>query len=193
MNESKGSRFFTVVFAILFLAMAVELVLLIRQNRELKKTVAELQARHAAGREDIVTLEEGETVVPLALADLEGSPARVGYDDPGRDSLLLIFSPDCPACEENMARWKELERTNVPEERQLYYISTTGQERTRRFVDEHGLDGPVFVAAAGALAGYKVAYIPTTILVGPGGVVKRVWVGVLSEEDLDELKRHAGA
>ena len=50
----------------------------------------------------------------------------------------------------------------------------------------------MFLAAGDALAGYKVVYIPTTMLIGPGGVVKRVWVGVLSEEALRELQQAPG-
>lgn len=193
MKETKGSRLFTIIFAVLFLAMAVELVLLIRQNRGLKQTIAELQARHASAREEIPTLEEGETVEPLSLIDLDGKPANVGYDDPERDSLLLIFSPDCPACKENMAGWKVVEQADVEQARKLYFISTAGEERTRQFVEEYALDRPVFLAGADALSGYKVAYIPTTLLIGPGGVVKRVWVGVLSEDALEELQQTSGA
>ena len=193
MKENGGNRFFTIVFAVLFLAMAVELVLLIRQNRELKRTVADLQARHASEHDEVDSLQEGEVVAPLSLVDLEGQASEVGYDDPARDSLLLIFSPDCPACQENMTGWRKLEQANAEQERGIYMISTAGEERTKQFVEEYDLDRPVLLAARNDLIGYKVAYIPTTMLIGPGGVVKRVWVGVLSEEDLEELQRVGGA
>jgi len=190
MSETRGNRFFTIVFVVLFVLMAVELVLLIRQNRSLKRTVAELSAGQHQGQ--VPTLEEGETVLPLSLSDLDGQTARVGYDHPGRDSLLLIFSPDCPACKQNMSGWQEIAKHNVAGERDLYFISTAGQARTQQFVAEYGLEGPVLVAQADALTGYKVAYIPTTLLIGPGGVVKRVWVGVMSEEELEELQPSRG-
>jgi peroxiredoxin len=181
----RGGTVFTILLALIFVAMAVEVVLLVRQNRELKQTIAELRA----GGEPVPQLEPGDTVGPLELLTLDGEAARIAYEDPQTETLLLIFSPHCPACQANMTNWKEIEASGG--ERPLYYVSTAGVEETREFSDEHLLNGPVLVGDAEALAEYKVGYIPTTLVVGPGGEVRRIWVGVLEEDTVAELSRPA--
>ncbi len=54
------------------------------------------------------------------------------------------------------------------------------------FAREHALP-EVLIAGKEALARYKLEEIPTTILVGPGGIVKKVWVGVLTPDAVAEL------
>ena len=171
-----------------FVVMAVELVFLARQNRDLKAALSSVHQQLSSMR-TASSLKEGEVVEPLELPTLTGERMRLAYDDPDRETILLVFSPDCPACQENLEGWKRLFAAHDPVREELVYVSTAEREKTADFAAAHALRGPVLVSDAHTMATYKVLEIPATIVVGPGGVVKKVWVGVLSEEAL----RHFGA
>jgi peroxiredoxin len=186
-----ADRLFHVVLTIVFVAMAVEIVLLVRQNRELEATVSELAAR----LESLAAppaLAVGETVSPLELRSLDGSPTEIAYDD-GVDTVLLVFSPDCPACEANIDRWKRLAEANDPTCNRMYWVSTADAERTRPFTERHALPPPVLIGTGEALAAYKVTHVPTTVVVGPGGVVESVWVGALSDDAEADIRGRCNA
>jgi len=182
-ERSAGERRFLWLLSAVFVIMAVELVLLARQNRSLKVVVAALEQQLGVMR-SAASLKAGDVLQPLELPTLSGESMRLAYNDPVRDTILLVFSPDCPACAENLESWSRLQAAHDPDRESLVYVSSAGAEATQAFASDHGLPGPVLVSGAQSLNGYKVNEIPATIRVGPGGVVKRVWVGVLSEEAL---------
>jgi peroxiredoxin len=190
-TRTLGDRLFRIFLVVVFVAMVVELVLLVKQNHELKAQLSDLMA--ASGQQGIVAaLKEGEFVAPLALPSLSGEITEIDYDDPEVATLLLIFSPDCPACKANMDNWRVLEQEGDSGCTRLFYISTADADSTRGFAADHGLLGPVLIAGQEDLAGYKVSHIPTTIVVGPHGVVQRVWVGVMPDGAPDEAVKTCG-
>ena len=183
-----GDRLFGIFLVVVFAVMTVELVLLARQNRQLKTNLSRLQGEMMANRGgEVPSLKIGEVLEPLLLPTLNGEPRRLAYDDPVRNTILLIFSPDCPACQENMSNWKRLQESCDPNRERLFYVSTAEGEKTAEFARDHALPEPVLLSDHEALTRYNVFSIPTTVVVGPGGVVKRVWVGVLPEDALDAL------
>jgi len=183
---------FTVLFAVLFLGMAVELVLLTRQNRALKASLAETQGECAAAQESVApSLRIGDVMEPLTLGSLAGETIELAFDDPRGDVLLLIFSARCPACNENLPNWKRIERIGGPEGPRIYYVSTDEETVAREFAAEHELQKPVLVADSREL--HRVNHIPTTIQIGPEGIVRNVWVGVLPAEALVEIERSTRA
>ena len=184
---TKGpSSAYRILLAVAFVAMAALLVLLIRQNRELKAAMAALQAAADETPEQtpLTLLESGDTVTPLDIRDLDGNPVRVGYDADQGDTVLLVFSPQCPACRQNVPSWNAMQEAHAGDSTTFYSVSGAAPEPTREFVAEAGVRGDVLVANADELRDYKVTHIPTTIVIGPGGIVKRVWVGILPDEAL---------
>ncbi|MDH3283710.1 MAG: TlpA family protein disulfide reductase [Acidobacteriota bacterium] len=181
------SRLFGLILFVMLAVMAVEIVLLIGQNRELKATVGALREQMALGQQAIPSLEEGEVLGPLVATALDGSPATVSYDDLNEDTILLVFSPSCPACNENMANWQKLEDRYPSEDKRLFYVSTAGADETLEFVAAYGIAAPVLLPDDFTMTEYKITHIPTTLVVGPGGAVKEVIVGVLSEKAVAEL------
>ncbi len=183
----RSGRFFGVLLVVILVVMAAEIVLLIKQNRELKAEVGELREQVAHGQQVYPSLEEGEVVGPLAATALDGSPSTISYDAVYEDTILLVFSPSCPACNENMKNWKRLEKRYPNEDKRLFYVSTAGADETRDFVASYGIAAPVLIPEDVSMPGYKISHIPTTLVVAPGGTVKEVIVGVLSEQAVAEL------
>ncbi len=182
-----GQRLLTSFIGLVFLAMAVALIFLAKQNHDLKAALPQLQEELGAARNAAASLKAGEVLEPLELPTLAGEVRRLAYDDPSTDTILLIFSPECPACRDNFDNWKKVEAAHDPRRGGLFYVSTAEPEKTVDFAKNHSLPDPVLLSDPSALAKYKVDEIPMTILVGPGGVVKKVWVGTLSRDALEQL------
>ena len=192
MNATRGNnigeRLFVAFLGLVFLVMAVELILLVRQNRALKAEVARLEGEvAAAGSQAAPWFKTGDLVEPIELTSVEGSVERLGYDDPTSETVLLFFSPDCEACRDNIENWKRLQSSADSRRRRFVYVSTAEPEKTAEFARDHLLQGPILLSTAATLESYRVRGIPATLVVGPGGVVRQAWVGVLSEDALHAL------
>jgi hypothetical protein len=86
-----------------------------------------------------------------------------------------------------MDSWKRLQESANQDRVRLVYVSTENPEKTVVLAKERGLLEPVLLSTGETLAKYKVKAIPTTLVVGPGGVIRQVWVGTLSEDALRTL------
>jgi len=178
------NRYLNAVLVVLVLALVVISGLLIRQNRELKSMLA---AQHADQFEDVPQLELGEVVQGFTLPELDGSPTELDYSQSGSETLLLFFSPDCPACNRNFPNWQEIESAGRRENRRVVFVSTVDEEKTRQYVADKQLRSEVLIGNPDVLARYKIARIPTTVQVDAGGVVSGVWIGVLPEDVVTAL------
>ena len=98
-TPSTGDRFLSSTLMVLTLALIVIALLLARQNHALKARVADLQQEAIESRP---SLKAGEIVAPLSLPSLDGELVEVSYEPGQPETLLLFFSPGCPACMENM-------------------------------------------------------------------------------------------
>ena len=113
-----------------------------------------------------------------------------------RRTLLLIFSVHCPACNQTMPMWEELVR-EVRDTTGLRILGVQtdrpGEGEESELVtaalpfDVYGLD------REGSPAMSRIPYIPATIVVDTAGVVERIWFGIPSTEDLDELRDALGS
>ncbi|MDH3628619.1 MAG: redoxin domain-containing protein [Acidobacteriota bacterium] len=179
---SDHNRILNIALVVMVVALVVISGLLIHQNRQLR---AMLESQYNAELEEIPRLEVGDVVEGFTLPALDGAQTNLDYTD--RETLLLFFSPDCPACKTNFANWQAIEDSDLGDNRRVVFISTVDEERTRQYVADKNLRSEVLVGSPSVLDRYKVARIPTTVQVGPGGVVNGVWIGVLSEAVVAEL------
>ena len=181
--SNRQGWFFNVIIAILVVGVVVVMGLLIMQNRALK---AELAAAHTEG-DDLPHLEVGERLDPVTLSDLDGTETRLAFDTPDTEALLLFFSPECPACDTNFVNWIWIEEAQRHENRRIVFISTVEVEQTQEYIADKELQSDVLVADRSTLDSYKIFQVPTTVLVGPDGVVSGVWAGILPDEVASEL------
>ena len=165
-------------------ALIVVMAMLVLQNRNLKSRLAELESGTATGAAP--RLEVGDTVEGFTLASLEGLDKSLKFSPGDPETLLFFFSPDCPACETNFANWQTIDRS-VDEARRTVFVSTLAEDRTREYLAGKGLRGEVLLGNRDVLDRYKVSLIPTTVQVAAEGVVRGVWVGVLSDSVTEQL------
>jgi len=134
--------------------------------------------------------EVGQSLQPLRWQPLEGEEATLEFASAERESLLLIFTTDCPACSENQEAWRTVHE-QLGDRVDVVGISLSELETTRGYRDARALPFPVGVPVqpeefANSLA---ITGVPMTIRVGPDGRVRGSWSGTLSEQQVSELSR----
>lgn len=169
-----------VVAIVLLAAMDVALLL---QNRKLKQDLA-LRQRH---------LKSGATVPPLRGIDLEGKLEELTFGSDPRETLMLVFSPQCGWCQRNMPNWKAL--VGGIEKRKYRVVAVSSRRdgaaeyaRTHRWTEF-----PVFVEPDPRdAAAYHLEATPQTLLIDSRGVVRRVWLGAFDPDQEKEIEQAFG-
>jgi len=167
--------------AILFLACGLALVL---SNVFLARRLAELR-----GLDDLLNisnkLEPGGVVPPLIGYDLAGKKVTYTYGEDSRDTILLIMSPACHACDENWPKWKQLIQSLDTQSTRLVIANIASSPVTPDYIARHQIDGIPLMAevSAESMQAYRLAYTPQTILVGHDGRVRKVHTGALNDEN----------
>jgi hypothetical protein len=159
-------------------ALAVLTLFLVWQNRNLKDELAELRAPQIPPE----ALQQGDEIVAMNVLDETGNGVTINLRRAGEKTLLLIFSPDCPACAMTLPIWSELFE-DPPASARVFGL--------RLGAALEGAPVPPFTVytpdeAGSGLTG-KIPFIPTTLLLDDRGVVEQVWYGVLEEEQQEEL------
>lgn len=160
-------------------------VALILQNNDLK---ARLALPPPA-----LEVPAGTQVPDLRGVDPEGKQVELAYGKDSRSTLVLVFSPTCPFCDQNWPGWQRvissLDRSAVrPVAVDVTSATTAG------FISLHHLDGmPVLLKVdPRATVDYRFQLTPQTILVDHAGKVEKVWTGVLNDSSLTELQQRVG-
>jgi len=181
-QTSFGKTFQRITGIIVVAFLAVEVILLSTQNRELKNRLAMLLGNGIYG-----SLKAGETVPPFTANDINGNSVEITYDNMNSKTLLLVFSTTCSACERNLPNWSEIASRLKGSSRRVIGISLDAPDSTRQYVLENELQFTVLVPAEKKfLQDYKISYTPQTIVINPQGRVKQIWNGVLDSQQKAE-------
>ena len=177
-KSGRGEKFFSIFLMVACAALAVLVVLLAQQNRRLKTQLSTLLTPQMPPE----ALKEGDILEPLALLDDGGNRVGINFDGLADRTLLLFFSPDCPACREAIPGWSALRNE---------YRSTarvTGIRLGAGIEDAPNLPFAVYTPEDGgqSLAG-KIPFVPATVVLDETGTIERVWYGMLDEEKRGEL------
>jgi peroxiredoxin len=160
------------VVALFAFGLVIVNLLLIQQNHELK-AYANRGTRSLA-------LKEGTAVPSIVGEDLSGNRVLEAYTEDSRQTLLLVFSPSCHVCSENMPNWEKLSRQLDLSRFRLVAMSLK-QEGTKEYVANYDLRNGLILSMVDAKtrAAYELALTPQTILIDATGKVEKVWTGVL--------------
>jgi hypothetical protein len=166
---------------LLVLGLAIVVVLLVRQNADLRQRLVGTPPR---------ILAVGDTVLPLALVTLDGRREVLRYEDPECLALLLVFNTTCPACRENLRTWDTLGAQVDTSRCVVRGVSLHPLEATRAYVGTQSVRFTVSVPEdSTALRSYRPTIIPLSLVVGNGGIVRMVKTGALKPEFVQEILR----
>ena len=172
---SKRIGLYPVALHLALATACVLVVLLARENRRLEKAL--VVSRAAAGG-----IKVGDPLPEVAVTELDGSATALRFDDASRDTVVLVFTTTCSACEQNLGRWLDLHE-QLGERYRFVAIGVDEPQATRAWSEEHGLPFRVVVPVDRRYfpESFGLTGVPQTIVVGADGRVKDVQLGVLPE------------
>jgi len=191
MTENRISFLKSWITAGLILTLCAVNLLLIKQNFDLRKQLAD------RGREMDATansLKVGDVVASLPGTDLDGQPYQLEYKKDGRQRLLLFFSPNCPYCVQQAPLWRDL--LEKVDSSRFTVVGVVGDREDRRAVSAHAEGSgyfktktplPVVFFSTESLGRYKLTATPTTLLINEDGMVEHAWVGKWDEAKAIEV------
>jgi hypothetical protein len=166
-----------------FFGMALLLVnvMLVRQNKKLKVL---------AGRPDrALEIKPGTALPKLEGFDGDGVRHSIDYGQDPRKTVMLVLSPRCYACEENMPNWVAI--VNGLDRRSFRLAAVSLQsEGFNEYASRHGINQvPVLTKIDPKYrVAYNLALTPQTILIDADGKVEKVWTGLLRGEDKQDVE-----
>jgi hypothetical protein len=176
-----NNRAVAVLIFVLGAALVLLNVLLVQQNKKLKVL---------AKRPDrALEVKPGTALPPLEGFDSNGARHSIGYGQDSRKTVLLVLSPLCHACEENMPNWEAIINGLDRRSFQLAAVSLQS-EGFKEYASRHGINQvPVLTKIDPKYrVTYNLALTPQTILIAADGKVEKVWTGVLREEDKKDVE-----
>lgn len=134
-------------------------------------------------------LKRGEHLRAVLLEGLDHGSVPITWSADGRPTVLYVFSPSCVWCKRNIEAAKALARGSSPSYRFIGVSLTL--DGLGEYLGKVNLGFPVYVAGPAAAA-LKLKATPETIIVSPGGVVVKVWLGAYMEGTLADVERTFG-
>jgi peroxiredoxin len=171
--------------ALLVLLVAALLVLnasLIIQNRSLR-------ASGGAGTRSTV-LHPGNIVPSLSGMDIDGKNFTLAYGHDPRKVVILVFSPRCGFCTKNMPNWKAIAQSLDRNSYRIVAVSIV-TEGVKEYVDQQNLtDVPVIAEVdPKSRVSYEMTVTPQTILIDSHGKVEKLWAGLFSPDERNEVEQ----
>ena len=168
------TQLWSIILIVLVLAMGIEILLLVQENRELRSVLR-------IPREPFKVLNPKEKVPPLSGLDQKGKEVKVEYPS-SKKTILFWFSTECPSCEYDLEFWKQIYQKHSSGMLRFFGVTSSDEDKTEEFVKKFQLQFPVLVLSDfSLLEKYRVDVIPQTMLIDTNGVVLKVWPGSLSE------------
>lgn len=155
-------------------------LLLVKQNKELKASA------HTGERN--LALKPGTQMPAIEGHGPDGNKLRLDYAANQRKTLVMVFSPNCSACRENMPNWRAIIDRVDRQAFRLVGISLAAKG-TREYVDENQLNDMNILAEVDAKTrvAYNLMLSPQLILIDADGNAEKVWSGVLDSDDKREV------
>ncbi len=176
---SDNLSFFVTIFGAILLVM----------NTMLAQQVKRLNIA-ASDAEKSMELKPGKLLSDLEGIDINGKPLAIGYGQDERKTLLLVFSPHCGACKDNMPAWQTI-INGIDKSAYRVVAASLKNEEVREYAHKHSLTGVPVIADVDAKCklDYVMAVSPQTILISPEGRAEKVWIGKLQGAEKEDVSR----
>lgn len=173
------SPYYSIVLHLALAALAILVVMLAAQNRQLRGQVDA----------EIPQLRAGDVVEGVAAVGLDGAAETLAWSGGARDRVLLVFTTTCGACKANQGAWRSVYE-QLGDQVEVVGVSLDDVAATTAYREAHDLPFRVIVPADRDRfsTAYKISMVPTTVHVGSDGRVRSAWSGRLSKARLAELR-----
>lgn len=181
----RGRRSTTALLVVASLALAVMNVMLLKQNRDAKLAISKSSSA--------AVLSPGRSVPALHGKTAAGDEMTISYGVDKRKTVLLVFSPGCGFCAENMPNWKRIVSSVDSRAFRIVAVSINN-EGAAEYLKTNGLVNIPAITdlAPGARVKYGLNITPETILIGSDGNIEKVWAGLFQDDDKQDINDFFG-
>ena len=154
-------------------------VVLLRANHKLAAAYDDLRSQ--------MLLPPGLHVPPLRGKFPNGSDAALAYGMDRRYTILLVYSPACPICEDNWDNWDEIINRSDSGVR-IAAIDLSNITRPD-YISAHKMESIPIIQHVddSSMLGYRLRKTPETIVIDPVGAVVGSWIGALDKKAVREI------
>jgi thiol-disulfide isomerase/thioredoxin len=147
-----------------------------------------------ADEASVTTVAVGDKAPALHVRSLDGKTAISTADYAGKTLVLNFWATWCPPCRaetpDMIRSYAHLKGSDVA----FLAIDTTEVPSViKTFVSAKGVTYPIAVGGADAYNGLGIAFIPTTLVIDPKGIVRARWTGELPTTLLTQFVADARA
>ncbi len=178
-SKSEVSKLTILINAILIVGLIAMNVAFYLQNKSIKAAIYNGE----------MTLALGQTMPPISGVDINGQNQIFNWKDDNRKTLLLVFSPKCGACIENMPYWKAILQ-QIDKSKFKVIVMSSISEGAEEFVEKYEIeDFPLVVEPdAKVYAKYLLHLTPQTVLLNSDGEIEKVWLGSIQPEQKESIE-----
>lgn len=130
-------------------------------------------------------LAPGDAVSEFSAPAVDGTPRQITFSKTA-PSVVMFFSSGCPVCRKMIPIWNE-QLAKKP--KNLNVVGVIVDREPPDFFTMIPVSFPVVRGSRELMERFKVARVPLTIRVKPGGVVESAAIGVLDPIKLGEMFR----
>jgi cytochrome c-type biogenesis protein CcmH/NrfG/thiol-disulfide isomerase/thioredoxin len=135
----------------------------------------------------------GSPAPALTLTNLDGKPLPAARPM-GKVTVLNFWATWCPPCRAETSGLVAAYARLHPQGVDFLGVDTTETGPiVKTFLSAKGVPYPSALAGPGVYNAYGIAYIPTTIVLDPGGIVRARWVGTVTPAQLAQYVAAARA
>jgi len=183
-TERSEFRTGNILSSTIFIFALTLTALLILQNMSLSSRVFEVAERRAQ-----LQLKPGEQAAPLQLLAMNGDTLKLQFAETGGRYFLIFFSPICGICEQNMPVLNEIAPTLKSKGANVIGVSIFRAAETYEYYRSHPVSFQIFrIIDPNFQKAYRISEIPVMMYIEYPGIVKKVWHGLLTENDLYDIK-----
>jgi peroxiredoxin len=192
-SESVGERrdrsrlgLFDVSTVILMLAVVIAVCWIVKLSRNqaaLKKSMARTEGNLSGPQ----TCQAGDLVQPFKTTNLSEQPAEIRYDGTAK-YLLLIFSPRCDVCREQIPEFNRLASRFRARGYIAKGISIDSLSESRQNLNPDELDFETLIMPSMSVQRtYRVVSVPQILIVSGNGQVEWIHYGALTADNISSL------
>lgn len=135
----------------------------------------------------IAPARKGQKMSNFTLADLSGNRSSLS-DYSGKTVLINTWASWCPPCRAEMPDLVDFYEKHREDNFIILAVNAGESEATaRKFAAEYGLTFPVLLDSHfHLLDGLGIDSYPTSILIGPDGVIEKIHVGMFLSGELEK-------
>jgi len=183
MAKNSSNRIFHYLLYIALIGLAIEVMILVQQNRQLRTQSQNLNQALMS-----LALLPGDRASSFMAIDLNGRLRAIDYPDEAKKTVLLVFSTECAVCEKNMVFWNDFFERADSSRYRITGIAKNDLLELTLFAESKNLKFPILMSDDLSFWwSYKLFRLPQTILVNERGEVEHVWQGVLNNSSQEKI------